>query len=216
MQLSVSVNFKTTIRQSIDFFENNCNIVPINWRVMIRSIAVFCGSSMGRHPAYAEEAKQLGEALAEKNITLVYGGGNIGLMGVIANTVLSAGGKVTGIIPAFLNTAERKHEHLTEQIEVKTMHERKALMYERCDAAIVLPGGYGTLDEFFELLTWNQLTLHDKKVGLLNVAGYYDCLYRHFQRMEEERFLRGHFAAAILMAPGARELLRLLLEEKDT
>lgn len=156
---------------------------------MIKSIAVFCGSSMGHHPAYAAAAKELGQLLAERKITLIYGGGKAGIMGVVADAVLAGQGKVIGVIPTFLNTRERKHDHLTETIEVQTMHQRKNILYELSDAAIILPGGYGTLDEFFELLTWNQLTLHHKKTGLLNVNGFYNHLYQHLQWMEQEGFL---------------------------
>jgi len=123
---------------------------------MTKNMAVFCGSSLGMHPAYAREAKQLGYLLASRDINLVYGGGKAGLMGVIADSVLESGGKVIGVIPEFLNTRERKHENLTQQIEVQTMHQRKTIMYEMSDAAIILPGGFGTLDESFEAITLIQ------------------------------------------------------------
>ncbi|HEY0274229.1 MAG TPA: TIGR00730 family Rossman fold protein [Chitinophaga sp.] len=155
---------------------------------MSKSIVVFCGSSMGAQPVYAQQAKALGHALAERGITLVYGGGTAGLMGHIADSALAKGGEVIGVIPEFLNTKERRHEHLTKLVEVQTMHQRKTILYELADAAIALPGGYGTLDEFFEILTWNQLTLHTKKLGLLNVNGFYDHLYRHLQLITEEKF----------------------------
>lgn len=156
---------------------------------MVKSIVIFCGSSMGSQPAYAAAAETLGTLMAERQLRLIYGGGRAGLMGKVADAVLNNGGEVTGVIPCFLNTVERKHNALTQQIEVETMHERKALLYELADAAIALPGGFGTMDEFFEIITWNQLTLHHKKVGLLNINGFYNHLYAHIQKMQEEQFL---------------------------
>ena len=123
----------------------------------IRSIAVFCGSKSGNNPLFEEHAKQLGHLLAGKKITLIYGGGNKGIMGAVSNAVLQKGGKVVGIIPSILKDREHHHEGVTELIVVEDMHTRKKMLYERCDAAIVLPGGYGTMDEFFEMLTWNSV-----------------------------------------------------------
>jgi len=178
---------------------------------MSKHIAVFCGSSLGVCPSYAKEARQLGILLAERNITLVYGGGKAGLMGVVADSVLEKGGKVIGVIPEFLNTRERKHENLTQEIQVETMHQRKTIMYELSDAAIALPGGFGTLDEFFEIITWNHLTLHSKMVGLLNVDNFYEHLYQHMLRARDHQFAPGTLIAHLRMAPTAEALLKLMI-----
>ncbi|MEO5647944.1 MAG: TIGR00730 family Rossman fold protein [Chitinophagaceae bacterium] len=155
----------------------------------IKSLAVFCGSKTGNNPLYVEHAKQLGYILAEKNITLVYGGSTKGIMGALANAALEKKGKVIGVMPKVLVEWEHQHMGLTELHEVADMHVRKALIYEKCDAALILPGGFGTLDEFFEMLTWNQLTIHDKKIFVLNSAGFYDHLIAHMKKLEEEKFL---------------------------
>ena len=154
-----------------------------------QSMAVFCGSKTGGNPLFADHATALGYLLAEKNITLIYGGGNKGLMASVANAVLEKGGKVTGIIPQVLTEWEHQHEGITELIVVETMHVRKRMLYEKCDAAIVLPGGYGTLDEMFEMLTWNQLSIHDKPIFILNSGGFYDGLLLHVSKMMEDGFL---------------------------
>ncbi len=155
----------------------------------ITSLAVFCGSKSGNNPLFEVHAKQLGELLAQKNITLIYGGGNKGLMGAVANSVLENGGKVTGIIPQLLTDREHSHKGLTELIVVENMHIRKKMLYEKCDAAIILPGGFGTLDELFEMLTWNQLSIHNKQIFVLNTAGFYNHLLVHAKNMEQEGFL---------------------------
>ena len=155
----------------------------------ITSLAVFCGSKTGINPLYAQHAKELGTLLAEKNITLVYGGGNKGIMGIVANAALEKSGKVIGVIPTVLIEWEHQHVGLTELHEVADMHVRKALLYEKYDAALILPGGFGTLDEFFEMLTWNQLSIHNKKIFVLNSAGFFDHLIAHMKRLEEEKFL---------------------------
>ena len=155
----------------------------------ITSLAVFCGSKSGVNPLFMQHAKQLGNIIAEKNITLIYGGSSKGIMGAVANGCLEKNGKVIGIIPKVLLEWEQQHRSLSELHEVTDMHVRKALIYEKCDAALMLPGGYGTLDEFFEMLTWNQLSIHDKKLFVLNSAGFYDHLFAHLKKMEEENFL---------------------------
>ena len=155
----------------------------------LKSIVVFCGSKDGNNPLYAIHAKQLGNLLAQNNTRLIYGGGNRGLMGAVANAVLEKGGTVTGIIPEILNQWEQQHDEVTELIVVENMHVRKRLLYERADAAIILPGGFGTMDELFEILTWNQLSIHDKPIYILNSAGYYDALLQHMQYMYKEGFL---------------------------
>ena len=143
---------------------------------MLKKLCIYCGSSAGENPVYAHIARKLGKILAYKEITLVYGAGNIGIMGILADTVLENNGKVIGIIPELLVEKEVVHAHLTELHVVKTMHERKALLSTISDAFMVLPGGFGTLDEMFEALTWNQLEIISKPVGLLNVNHYFDGL----------------------------------------
>ena len=155
----------------------------------ITSLAVFCGSKSGNDPLFEKEAKQLGFLLAQKNIRLIYGGGNSGIMGVLANAVLEKNGKITGIIPKILIEWEHQHNGITELIIVDDMHTRKRILYEKCDAAIILPGGFGTLDELFEMLTWNQLNIHNKKIYILNTAGFYDHLIAHHKKMQQENFL---------------------------
>lgn len=155
----------------------------------ITSLAVFCGSKSGNNLLFENHAIQLGQILVKKRITLIYGGGNKGLMGAVANAVLDKNGHVTGIIPQLLTDREHSHQGLTELIIVENMHTRKKLLYEKCDAAIILPGGFGTLDEFFEMLTWNQLNIHDKKIFILNTSGFYDHLLAHAKMMQQENFL---------------------------
>jgi uncharacterized protein (TIGR00730 family) len=155
----------------------------------IQSLAVFCGSKSGDNPLFCEHAKQLGFLLAEKNITLIYGGGNKGVMGAVANSVLEKNGKVVGIMPSILTGIEHQHFGLTEMFEVEDMHSRKRMLYEKCDAALILAGGYGTMDEFFEMLTWNQLNIHDKKIFIVNTSGFYDPLISFLHQMENHGFL---------------------------
>jgi uncharacterized protein (TIGR00730 family) len=145
---------------------------------MTGAICVFAGSSLGKDPAFEHCAVELGRALVRRNVGLVYGGANVGLMGVLADAVLEADGQVIGVIPDFLVGLEIAHPGLTELIVVSSMHERKDTMARRCTGFIALPGGFGTIEEFFEALTWSQLRLHAKPCGLLNVAGYYDGLLR--------------------------------------
>jgi uncharacterized protein (TIGR00730 family) len=156
---------------------------------MIRSLAVFCGSRSGNNPLFELHAAKLGKLMATKGIDLIYGGGNKGLMGAVANAVMEAGGKVTGIIPKVLLAWEAAHNHITQLEVVDDMHIRKRRMYELCDAAIILPGGHGTLDELFEMLTWNTLKIHEKKIVLLNTAGFYTNLIQHMKQMQEQAFL---------------------------
>lgn len=172
----------------------------------INSIAVFCGSRSGNNPLYEEQAAAVGEILAAHNITLIYGGGNKGLMGAVANGALNKNGKVTGIIPKLLANFEHSHDGLTELTIVDTMHIRKQLLYEKCEAAIILPGGYGTLDEVFEMLTWNQLEIHNKKIFFLNTAGFYSPLLAHIDHMQKEGFLYGHPTGLINVINTAQEL----------
>ncbi len=155
----------------------------------LKSILVYCGANTGFKPHHADTAVSLGRFLVKENMTLVYGGGSIGLMGMLADTVLGHNGKVIGVIPDFLNVKEVGHTGLTKIHVVQSMHERKALMEKLCDGVVVLPGGYGTLDEMFEMLTWSQLGLHRKPIGILNVNGYYDHLIAQLDKMVEEGFL---------------------------
>ena len=155
----------------------------------LRSVCVYCGSNAGSRPAYAERAAQLGERLAREGLTLVYGGGNVGLMGIVADAALAAGGEVVGVIPEQLVGWEVAHRGVTRLEVVATMHERKARMFDLSDAFVALPGGFGTLDEMFEMLTWRQLGLGDKPCAFLDVAGFFAPLVAMMDRMVDERFL---------------------------
>lgn len=155
----------------------------------IRSIAVFCGSKDGKNPAYLNAATELGKILAQHQITMVYGGGNVGIMGCIADEVMRNKGRVVGVIPKVLVEWERQHTSITELLVVDNMHVRKKKMYELADAAIILPGGFGTLDELFEMVTWNQLSIHDKMIFILNTGGFYNHLLAHIQQMHADQFL---------------------------
>jgi uncharacterized protein (TIGR00730 family) len=175
----------------------------------MKNIAVYCGSSAGTDPIYREQAAMLGTILAEKGIRIIYGGGRIGLMGVLAGAALEAGGKVTGILPGFLQIKEVAHPGLTEMIPVKSMHERKALIEQRSDGAIALPGGFGTLDELFEMLTWGQLGLHSKPVALFNINGFFDPLLLTMEKMVNEGFLRPDHQNQLIVS----DQIQLLLEK---
>jgi len=159
----------------------------------IKRIAVFCGSKKGVDSAFSEAAADLGTALAGRGIELVYGGGDVGLMGILANSVLQNQGKVIGVIPEKLYEMEVAHMGLTKLYRVKTMHERKALMADLADAFIALPGGIGTMEEIMEVMTWAQIGYHDKPCAFMNVNGYYDELLKFFQTMEQQDFLYGTF-----------------------
>jgi uncharacterized protein (TIGR00730 family) len=176
----------------------------------IRSLAVFCGSKSGNNPLFEQQAKELGYLLAKKDILLVYGGGNKGIMGATANAVLEKNGKVFGIIPKILTEWEHQHEGITELVVVDNMHTRKRMLYEKCDAAIVLPGGFGTLDELFEMLTWNQLTIHSIKIFILNTGGFYDHLIAHINKMQEENFLYGPIEEKITVVTSIEEFEKFL------
>ncbi|HEX9962952.1 MAG TPA: TIGR00730 family Rossman fold protein [Pyrinomonadaceae bacterium] len=173
----------------------------------MKSITVFCGSSSGFRPEYAEAAKNLARLLVERNVRLVYGGGNVGLMGIIADEVMRSGGAVVGIIPDSLFKKEVGNRAVTELRVVGSMHERKAMMAELADGFIAMPGGIGTFEEFFEILTWSQLGFHEKPCGLLNVAGYYDGLLALCDNAVKEGFLRAVHRALILDDADAVSLL---------
>ncbi|MBA3390547.1 MAG: TIGR00730 family Rossman fold protein [Rubrobacter sp.] len=173
----------------------------------MNSICVFCGSRPGTDPAYEVAARCLGQALAQANITLVYGGGNVGLMGVVADAALEAGGEVVGVIPEALMRREIGHPGLTKLHVVASMHERKAKMAELSDGFVALPGGTGTLEEFFEVLTWAQLGEHEKPCGLLDIAGYYGPLLAVFDHMVEKGFLKDHHREMLLLERDPTTLL---------
>ena len=175
-------------------------------------ICVFCGSSPGARPAYAEAAAEFGRLLAAEGIGVVFGGGQVGLMGVLADAVLAEDGEVIGVIPQALMDREIGHEGITELRVVGSMHERKALMTELSDAFIALPGGAGTLEELFEVYTWAQLGLHSKPCGLLDVEGYYSGLAAFLDHAVEERFLREEHRAALMVDREPARLIERLRE----
>ncbi len=156
----------------------------------MKNLLLFCGSSTGNDPEIVDMARDLGKYLAENKFRLIYGGGNVGLMGIIANSVMQHGGEVIGIIPEFLMVREVGHVEVTEFHVVKSMHERKALMCDKADLILAIPGGFGTFDELFEMLTWLQLGLHSKPIGLLNYKGFFDLLLKQLDLMVEKGFLR--------------------------
>ncbi len=156
----------------------------------MKRITVFCGSSSGTETIYQEQAYTLGKILAQRNIGLVYGGAKVGLMGAVANGVIEHRGEAIGVLPHFLSSKEIAHEGLCELILVDTMHERKTKMHELCDGVITLPGGFGTMEELFEMLTWAQLGLHQKPIGILNINGFYDELMALIQTMVNKGFLK--------------------------
>ena len=180
------------------------------------SVCVYCGSSRGDSADYAAAASELGALLAGRGIRLVFGGGSVGLMGVLADAVLDAGGKVTGVIPYGLRTAELAHEGVSEMIAVDSMHARKQRMVELADAFIALPGGIGTLDELFETWTWLQLGIHGKPVGVLNVAGYYDQLLEFLHHMTKQQFLSRNPLECLMVDSDAQRLLSRLARFKKT
>lgn len=174
------------------------------------SVCVFCGSASGTNPAFAEAARELGRALAAQGLTLVYGGGRVGLMGVVASAALAAGGAVVGVIPHSLSQKEIAQEDCTELIVVNTMHERKALMADRSHAFVALPGGYGTCDELFEILTWAQLGIHTKPVAVLNVNGFFTPLLAWLDHVVAEGLLKPKHRERLLVAGSVPELLTQL------
>ena len=175
--------------------------------MMMKSITVFCGSSFGSDEIYKEQATLLGKTLAKQNIQLIYGGADVGLMGAVADGALYENGKVVGVLPHFLQSKEIAHKNLTDLILVETMHERKTKMSDLCDGVIVLPGGYGTMEEFFEMITWAQLGLHKKPIGILNIDGFYDDLIRLAQTMVDKGFLKQINRDMLLISGNIDELL---------
>ena len=176
---------------------------------MIERICVFCGSSPGRQELYVEQALALGRAMANKGLELVYGAGGIGLMGAVADAVIEAGGEVIGVIPYALATKERAHPQAGMRV-VNTMHERKAMMADLSDAFIALPGGFGTFEELMEIITWGQLGIHQKPIGVLNTAGYYDPLLAMIDHAVEEGFILPRYRHLIVVASDVEELLEQL------
>ena len=164
----------------------------------MKKLAIFCGSSNGASEIYIEGAKKLGKELAKRNITLVYGGASVGIMGAIADSVLSEGGYVIGVMPSFLDNREIAHKNLSELIIVESMHERKSKMAELADGYIALPGGPGTMEEFFEVFTWGQLGLHKKPCGLLNINNYFDLLINFFNQMNKQEFLQEKYLSMLM------------------
>jgi uncharacterized protein (TIGR00730 family) len=165
----------------------------------MKYIAVFCGSSEGSDSQIINQAYQLGETLAKKQMALVFGAAKIGIMGQVANGVLDNQGDVIGVIPHFLKTKEIVHDKLTELVITENMHDRKVIMYERSDAFIIIPGGFGTMDEFFEITTWGQLGLHTKPIGILNSNGYYDALISQCKMMVSKGFLKQENLDAVVI-----------------
>lgn len=175
-------------------------------------VCVYCGSHDGYDAAFRESAEQLGRVFAQRKLELVYGGGNVGLMGRIADAVIAGGGRVTGVIPRDLQERELAHGGATELVVVESMHERKARMADAADAFIALPGGIGTLEELFETFTWLQLGFHDKPLGLLNVRGFYDTLLRFLDQLVDQGFLRAPHRSMLAVDTDPERLLDTLAE----
>jgi len=178
----------------------------------MKRIAVYCGSNKGNRPEYAAAAQELGALLAREKIELVYGGGMVGLMGIVADAALQHGGHVIGVIPEKLVIKEVVHEKLPDLRVVKNMHERKALMAELADGFIALPGGYGTYEEFFEVLAWSQLGWHAKPFGLLDIGGFYRSLLEFLDHTRNEGFIRPQHRELVLVADGAAKMLQKMRE----
>lgn len=176
----------------------------------MKRICVFCGASDGAKPVYKETAVKLGQLLAERQIELVYGGGNLGLMGIVADATLQAGGRVLGVSVRALVDREQAHTELNELFVVNTLHERKMMMSTLADGFVALPGGFGTLEEFIEILTWGQLGFHQKPSGLLNVDGYYDGLLSFFDYQVENGFIRREYRKLVLTAETPEAMLEVM------
>lgn len=173
----------------------------------MKSILIYCGANSGNKPVYRQRAEELAVELVKRKIRMIYGGGSVGLMGVLADKFLEKGGDVTGVIPNFLDDLEVGHKAVEDMQKVSSMHERKALMEQLCEGVITLPGGFGSLDETFEILTWAQLGLHQKPIGLLNVNGYYDFLLKQLDVMVEEGFLKSQNRDLLIVSESINELL---------
>ncbi|HMV15509.1 MAG TPA: TIGR00730 family Rossman fold protein [Chitinophagales bacterium] len=173
----------------------------------MKKITVYCGANAGNEIVFEEQAFLLGKTLAQQQIGLVFGGGKVGLMGIVANGAIQHGGEVIGVIPHFLCTKEIAHDGVTEMISVDTMHQRKTILYELSDAMIALPGGFGTMEELFEMLTWAQLGLHHKPIALLNTNGFYDALLAFIQTMVDTQFLKKEYQQMLLHSDNIDDLL---------
>jgi uncharacterized protein (TIGR00730 family) len=182
----------------------------------MKTIAVYCGSSKGNDPIYMKEARNLGKNLVDNGLNLVYGGATVGCMGTVADAVMEAGGKVIGVIPEKLKNVEIAHQQLTELHVVKTMHERKALMAEYADGFIALPGGSGTLEEWFEVFTWAQLGYHNKPYALLNINNYYTPILSLFDHMIDQGFIKSQYKDLIVIDNNSKELVKKLKDYKST
>lgn len=182
----------------------------------MKNICVFCASTSGKNPIYTETAKLLGRLFAKENIRLIYGGGNVGLMGLIADSVIENGGEVYGVIPDFLDKKEIAHKNLTQLFVVRSMHERKTKMFELSDAIIALPGGFGTMEELTEVLTWAQLNLHNKPIAVLNVNGYYNHLIALFDHMVSEGLLKHENREKLLISDSVSGLLGLIIKNLNS
>ena len=176
----------------------------------MKRIAVYCGSSKGTNRIYRDQVQMLGKYLAKKKIEIIYGGGKVGLMGILANAALSEGGKVTGVIPEFLHVREVAHDNLTRMFPVASMHQRKAMIDNMSDGVIALPGGFGTLDELFEMLTWGQLGLHQKPVGIFNINGFFTHVINAIDNMVHEGFLNNTNREMVLISDDIEELLTMM------
>lgn len=176
----------------------------------VKSIAIFCGANFNGDPILKKVVELLTEVMADRNISLVFGGGKVGMMGLLADNMLRHGGRAIGVIPQFLMDKEVGHTGLTELHIVETMHQRKQLMNDLCDAIIMLPGGFGTLEEFFEVLTWLQLGLHNKPIGILNANGFYDFLLKQMDVMVEQQFLKPANRSLVLTSGDPIELIALM------
>ena len=181
----------------------------------IKRICVYCGSGPGNNPAYAAAAKELGQDMAERNIGLVYGGGSLGLMGIVARSVLEHGGHVTGIIPQFLKERELMLADVQDAVVTTNMHERKMLMFEKSDAFVALPGGVGTLEETVEMTTWAQLDQHRKPIVLANIENFWDPLVELIDHMRKEAFIRAGLEVAIDIAPTAKDVVPMVLKRAE-
>jgi uncharacterized protein (TIGR00730 family) len=182
--------------------------VELKNKFLMKSISVFCGSSEGNDSMIVKESYRLGQVFVEQNITLVYGGSKIGIMGKVAQAVIDGKGKTIGVIPTFLKTKEIVNTELTELIVTQNMHDRKVIMYDKSDGFIIIPGGFGTMDEFFEITTWGQLGLHTKPIGILNTNRYYDALIAQFKMMVDCGFLKQENLDAVVVDDTIEGLLK--------
>ena len=176
----------------------------------MKSICVFCGANFNGDPVLAEAVDQLAQVMVSRNMSLIFGGGRVGVMGMMADAILKKGGKAIGVIPEFLLNKEVGHTGLTQLHVVENMHQRKQMMNDLCDGIITLPGGFGTLEEFFEVLTWLQLGLHQKPIGVLNVNGFYDFLLKQMDVMVEQQFLKPVNRELVLTSTNPTELVNLM------